>query len=225
MWQMFIAVGLVLASVSPAVAQEEAVTSFYLVPRFGDGLTPRTAFRPKYFVDATGRSLIASGQFVNIPYGLEPVVLVVANTTDAEHAAISANLDVLAFPRATDDPVSAIELNELQSRLEALKFPAQWITTSLSRRRVLRTVLQLCQFFTRYAVLESGTPFAGGATLTTRFNQLTVAQREAIQRVATNFGIDASGMGGATTLASALKTIADQMPVPRIVGDGIDEAM
>lgn len=199
---------------------------FYLVPRIGDGLTPRTAYKAKYFQDATtGASLIESGQFINLNYGPEPFYFVLANTTETEHNTISANGDAMAFPRGTDDPVSVIELNALRQRLEEMRFPAQWVTTSNTRRQVLRVIVQLCQFASRFRIMEGEGAMVGGATLNTRMNQLTAGQRQALERVADSFGLDSSGIGSTTTIGEALKLLADQMPIPRITGEGIDETI
>jgi hypothetical protein len=229
-----------------AQAQEVSVR-FYLVPKIGDGLTPNTGFRPKYVADlivdtSTGnfysskqaaatagvsiaamKPLVWEGQY----YGLEPVYLVAADVTAAQHASIAANVDVIVIPQNLDNTISLTALSTVQQKLEDLHIPAGWVTTDHTYRDVLRVVRRAFQFFARMWVLQAEqgqTPtalFTGAVTLDTRMNQLTAAQRQALTETCASFNIDTSWVLNTTTLRQLLKGIADRLPGLPMKGEAL----
>lgn len=194
-----------------AEAQDEMSVRMYIVPKIGDGLTPNTAFAPKYIVDLQN----AQGQLIRFnarDYGMEPVFLVAAEVTNAQHTALAANVDVVTVPQNLDALINLTALATVQQRLEDLRIPAGWVTTSHTYRDVMRITGRVMQFFGRFQVRHLRTLFEAGITLDTRMNEMTQVQRDRIADVMASFGIDASWVTNTTTLRALLKGIADRLP-------------
>lgn len=194
-----------------AFAQELSVR-FYLVPRVGVG-TSQNPFRPKYVKQdelIAGTSL--QGRWSAMDYGTENVFLLGVDITPAEHAALSAQSDVLAFPNALDDNVSALALTAVQTNLEALKLPGSWVTTNHTYRQILRAVAKLIVVAQRYAGLHGVPLFEDGITLDSRWNQLSNAQQDRLRAVADSLELDRSGITATMTLRTILRQVADQLP-------------
>lgn len=185
---------------------------FYLVPKVGDGLTPFSAFRPKYTdPDDLGAGWNLAGRWQALDYGSEASFLMAADVTGAEHTSLSAQTDVLAVPPALDNNVSAIALATVRSKLEAANLPGSWVTTSHTYRQVLRTVRRAITLVQRYRGLH-GLPLFDGVTLATQWNQLTQAQKDRFRAAADDLGLDYSAVTNDMTLRQILKLVADQLP-------------
>lgn len=208
--------------VSPIAAQETEMRA-YLVPKLGDGsmLNP---FRAKYVVkgptDQASSILITSPSKQGYDYENEPVLFVVADATVAEHSAMSAQPDVVALPANLDANIAAAALPAVQQKLEALKFPSNWVTTEHTYRQVLQVVARLCTFSQWWQGMFPGQRmFPVGTTLDTRINQMPSSWRQQWQAVAAAHGIDLSGIAGTVTLRVALRQIVPQIPVVTLLGE------
>jgi len=207
---LFTLVALFLAA---PLVEAQTEMRFYLLPKIGDGLSVATAFRPKY---VSGGGI--AGTYTSMDYGAEDLMLVAANVTPAEHTAIAANVDVLAVPANLDANVSALALTTIQDELEAANLPADWVTTELTYRQVLKGVATLVLINQRYQGLF-GRLFTTGITLDLRWNELTVQMRANLKAVADSFmpPLDTSAVTNTTTLRHMLKIVADQLP-PVVLG-------
>lgn len=196
-----VALFVLVASVS--FAQEVVELRFYIVPKTGDGLTPATAFRPKYFEGISTS---------NRDYGLENTFLVGADVTPAQHTLIASNLDVIAIPQNINAPIGLTALQTVKDKLEALHVPAHWVTTEHTYRQVIAAVGRLFLFMGRFHARQARTFFESGVTLDLRLNQLTQTQREALEDAAISLGLDLSRITQTTTIRQAFKALLDQMP-------------
>jgi hypothetical protein len=216
MRRLILAAAFLLAVASTAGAE----VRFYFVPKIGDGLSRATAFRPKY-TDAG--SLGVGLDLVNWSaqdYGAENVMVLGCDVTAEQHTALSAQADVLAVPANLDSTISALALTSIQNKLEAVHLPSEWVTTSMTYRQALRTLIKIVQFASRYqAVTGNQWLFVGGVTLDTRFNQLTQAVRQNLRDVAASLNLDTSGITGTMTLRQILRLIADQLPGFSMAGE------
>jgi hypothetical protein len=184
---------------------------FYLVPVVGTGFSGDRR-RPKYFATDAGLPAIADSagaQFMD--YGDEPVMLVCANTTGAEHAAIVANADVASAPLDLTQTIGA-NLGTVQARLEAFHIPADWITAGMTYKTTLRWVTRLFFLHQRFQGLKGGRFFPSGITLDSQVGDLTAAQRQKFQAAIASLNLDAGGVTLTTTIRAALKQLADQLP-------------
>lgn len=202
-----LAVVLSLVAVS-AFAQSEM--RYYVVPKIGDGLTPPTAFRPKYTDPGSLGAGWNVGPWSAMDYGLENVELVALNLDASQHSTLAAQTDVLSVPSPITNTVSALALNTVQTKLEAGNIPADWVTTAFTYRQVLSRVMRIVQFMQRFHGMF-GRLFAGGATLDTRINQLPVNARTALATAAQSLGADTSSITGTTLIRQALVIVADQL--------------
>lgn len=184
----------------------------YLVPKIGDGLTPFSAFRPKYTdPDSVQAGWNISGRWQAMDYGPENAFLLIADTTNAEHTALSSQVDVLAVPNFNSQ-VASLAVSTIQSKLESANLPAEWVNNTLTYRQVIRRVRRIITFMQRYFGIHRESAFAGGLTLDTRINQIPQARRQRLAATAQDLGLDTSGISGTTTIRQALRILADQLP-------------
>lgn len=175
---------------------------------------------PKYFA-APGQTAIAGLEglsFTGSDFGLEPVMMVVADVTPSQHTVLSTQSDVLALPADTTQLISAIALPTVTSSLEALKLPATWVTTANTYQQVLHVVLAIFQFAGRFQTLTGLSPFGGGFTLNSTISQLPAAARNGLTATAVDMGLSTAGVTGATTIRVMLLNVANQLPAYTIGG-------
>lgn len=134
--------------------------------------------------------------------------LVAADTSDAQHALLVAQTDVIAVPGLDTNIPNATVRNRVRNLLEAGNIPGSWVNTGMSYRTVIRTVLGIFRFHGRF-VSKGGRVFAGGVTLDTTISQLPAQAVTRLQEAATELGIDYSWVTGTTTMRQLLKGMAD----------------
>lgn len=200
-------------------AQEVPVLRFYVVPKIGTGAF-HDGFRPKY----TRRDELGPGWQIDLwagmDYGFEPVFLLAATVTAAQHTTLAAQTDVLSVPVPLDDNVSAVALPKVQTSLEAMMIPGNWVTTTHTYRDVLRAVVKVIGFMQRYqGLFPSNLVFESGITLDTRWNQLTAAQRDRLVQVGASLALDTSGIVNTMTLRQILILVSNQLAGATIQGE------
>lgn len=196
--------------------------AFALVPKIGDGLSPLTAFKPKYTTPgALGAGLDLVGwQAMN--YGLEDVFLLkVPGLTAEQRAALQSQPDAMVVPQNLDSQVSSLALTGLKSKLESVNLPAHWITADMTYRQVVRGFRRAITFMQRWRGLFGVRLFGGGVTLDTRLNQLTAQQRQRLSAVADDLGLDRTQVTNTMTIRQVLKLLADQLPDIELGGETI----
>lgn len=151
-------------------------------------------------------------------YGFEPVCLVgVENISAANHTAVVANGDVTALPADLTQQIGA-QLTLVQNALAGLNIPENWVQSTHTYLQVLRVVALVFQFSQRLnSTLPNVRLFDTGITLATRVNQLPSNVRTALSDAATSLGFNTAGLGGNTTLRTALKNMADQFSSIEVV--------
>jgi len=178
------------------------VIRWYVLPLVGAG-TDDDPRRPAYVAD-TGAA------WAGMDYGAEPIMLVRANVSSAQHAAIAANADVIAVPADLDAAIGGT-LATAQARLEAVQIPADWMTAGMTWRQALRGVAAVFQLGQRLNGLGlAARLFGGGITLSTTFGELSANVRTRLAAMADSFGFDRSAVAAGTTLRQALRGLAVQ---------------
>ena len=179
---------------------------FYLVPKDGDGLTHFTAIRPKYIADAI------VGPWQAMDYGQEDWMLVAADVTPTEHSTIAANADVVAVPANLNNTVGA-QLGTVQSKLEAANIPADWVTSGMTYRIVLKWTIRIILLMQRFHGLDGAAArfFNSGLTLDSTVSDLPVAVRQRLAAAAARWNLDITGITGSTTIRAALRYLGQQM--------------
>jgi hypothetical protein len=143
-------------------------------------------------------------------YLLEDVGLIAADVTTAQHSIVAAQTDVIALPVNLDVTLNAGAVNAAQAALEGWNVPANWVTTGMTYRQVVRTVVRMWRFHARMVAMSNGRLFDGTVTLSTALASLPLAARNRLKSVADSYGLDYSGVTNATTVRQLLKAMADQ---------------
>jgi hypothetical protein len=176
-------------------------TQLYVMPITGTG-TGADPRRPKY-----ADTDLAGTDWSAMDFGNEPVVLVATET----NAALGAEVDVTTIPLNLDQNLTAGAVTTVQNKLEAFNIPADWVSTSLTYRQVVRRVCLGFQLWQRCQGLGLTTLFTGGVTLSTTFGSLPVGVRTTLQNAAVSLGLNTSSLTGASTIRQIINAIVPQM--------------
>lgn len=153
-------------------------------------------------------------------FGNEGTMLVCADTDAATHATFAALPRVIQLPEDLDQKLTGVAT--LRTALEARNIPAHWITTSLTYRQALRGLIGIFQFAQVYHAQTRRRLFQDSVRLTTRMNQIPLAERNRLSEVAAKTGLDTSGVTGTTTVRQLLKLLGDQwLQRPTPLGRGV----
>lgn len=179
---------------------------FYIVPIVGSGQGFSAINAPAYIVSAGGLVL------QNINYGGEPNSLVMADVTNAQNTTITANNDVIAIPANIENNVGVGAVTAVQTALESINIPGDWVTTAFTYRDILKFVGGLFFFAQRYYGLFGLRLFRGGVTLSTKFSDLPTNERQRLIDCASSLAYDTSALSGTSTIKQILRTIGLQWP-------------
>lgn len=176
----------------------------YLLPVAGDGIS-QGGFFPKYLT-------AIAGSWQQLDYGQELWTLVSADVTNAEQTSISANADVTAVPANLDQQVGGA-LATVQAKLEAANLPADWVTSGMTYRTVLKWSIRLMLLMQRFHGLDTAADrfFASGLTLDSTIGDIPTTPRQRVNTAATSFGLDTSSLTLATPIRTAFRVLAQQM--------------
>lgn len=181
---------------------------FYLVPETTFVLGGQTQRWPKYFTPD-----VWSGNASFQDFGAEPVFLVGADVTNAQHTALGANADVSAAPANLASTVGA-NLATLQATLTGFKIPNSWITSGMTWATVLRWVFRICYLMQRFQRFGK---FFDTLNLDSTVSQLSQTKRDRLNQAAQSIGLDTSGITGAMTIQQALINLGNQITVPATI--------
>ena len=184
----------------------------YVLPMVETLIGAITYRAPKYIGGRNNTTLagLENLSYACMPYGMQPVCLLIADVTVAQHNLLTANSDVLAAPQNIDNNLNAGAVTTVKNLLESLHIPAGWVTTSHTYRQVLRLVGWLFQFMQRVHGIFPEKLFAAPNTLATTYGELSPGMQSALLQAAQSFAFDTSGLQSSTTLRVILKNLADQ---------------
>lgn len=187
---------------------------YYLVPKIGTGslATPASPdpFRPKYFDGLVYTAL-------DYVQGSGFCMLVACDTTAPQHTAIVANADAVAAPTDLAQTIGA-NLATVQAALASFSIPAAWVTSAMTYAVLVRWIARLFMVARAVHGQSGGRLLPAGVTLASTLGDLTAGQRTALTNAAQSLGCSTTGITLATTLAAALKIVADQITLPVFVG-------
>lgn len=184
---------------------------FYLVPKVA--LTPVLLGSGPRYIASLGVTYAA------MDYGFDPTYLVGAEVTAGQHTALAAEPDVTTIPLNLDNTITAAALPQVEAALEALQIPAGWVTTAHTYREVLSIVGRLFRFMGVFRKRQLRSFFESGVTLNLRINELTQAQRDALEDAAVTQELSSASITGTTLVRQALKIWIDQMPGFTLFGE------
>jgi len=169
--------------------------SFFIVPIVGTG-TRADPFVPKYIP-----ALAVEWQWRDMPRNWG---IVWANATPAQEATVGANADAIVVPPLDD----TIALTATQNALEALNVPAQWLTSGMTYRTVLRVIVGMASFAERCDGMGLQLTLAGNLDKT--LGQFSVQTRNILAAASDSLGLDRSSITGSTTVREVLRIMGQQ---------------
>lgn len=150
-----------------------------------DGSISRGA---KYFRWQKGGTGIVC-PFAMTDYGSINEAIVVADISDVDHAALSANSDVYSFPVGLDATMTVTERSAANTFFETVGIPGDWLAQGDTFRSVLRTVTQMFLYIICVTALM-GYPVdpTAGLTLNTQYRNIPNPLHDALHTGATSLG-------------------------------------
>lgn len=184
---------------------------FYIIPEIGTGLDGDDR-RPKY----VGPEATPHIDWNGMQYANEAIYLVRANVSAAEHTSISGQADVLSAPENLQDTVGGALAN-LQSKLEAVNIPANWVTSGMTYATVIRWIAKLFWVLCRFQGMHFGT-FFESEDLDTLVSAIPAQKRSNLNLAAQSLGLNTGDIQGTDTLRVALKKLTDQVTTDMLIG-------
>lgn len=178
---------------------------FYLVPETTFVLGGQTQRGPKYFTPD-----VWSGNMSAQDFGAEPVFLVGADVTNAQHTTLVANSDVLAAPLNLSNNVGA-NLATVQAAYAARNIPYSWIDVGMTWATVLRWTWRIFLLWHR---LQAFGRFFEELNLDATVGSFTQTKRTHLNNAAQSMGLDTSSITLAMTVQQALIILGNQIAVP-----------
>lgn len=200
----------------------------YLVPveTSADGL----ARGPKYFRwgrDPDPPALMSGVSWSMMPFGFEPTALLAADLTAGQVTTMGGLSDVTKIPSNLDNTLGA-NLATVQAALEALKIPADMLSSGNTYRQVVRGVIAIFSVAQRFKKLRNLPPsdagsrlFPAGITFDTTLGDLSQNVRQDLQQAANDLGYDYTGLTLTSSLREVLKKLAAQTAPVEMLGMGI----
>jgi hypothetical protein len=201
--------GFLVAQVVPqqiVTAQEDTDVRFYIMPIMVVNETYRGPKYLKWRLNPEGIDCLWSMK----DYGLINAALVAADVTQAQHEALVAEPDVAAAPVDIDQNINEIAIPQVQAVMEALRIPADWITSEYTYRDILRMIGGLFMFAQRYHGMHNEQLIDNTDQLDLRWNQIPLARRQKIIATADELGYDYSEVQNTWLVRRILKHLGNQ---------------
>jgi hypothetical protein len=161
--------------------------------------------------DATGASCPAGFEtlpYVSMDYGREDLFIVIADTTVPQNNTLKSNAGVFVCPDVITTNLSAGDVTVLVGQLGARRMPTGWVTTAITYKDVLTTIVKFCHVMQK---LVSGRTTAQiRAVIDSNIENLTAAQKGVLQ--STLGPLVDTPLPTSGPVKTALKTIVDGLP-------------
>ncbi len=159
-------------------------------------------------------------QWAAMDYGVEPVFFVGAfDISAAQHQTLTGHNGVQAIPpgavtNTNLDAAVGSALAPVQTALERLMIPADWVTTSTTWRAVLAACLRMSQFMQRLHGLYNANLSGRTARLDIRMSNLPADFQQALLSTVNSFGWDAQVVAPDWTMRRFLAWAGAQFTAP-----------
>ena len=147
-----------------------------------------------------------------VTYLNEDVAILAADATSAQHSALEAQASVVAIPLNADSNVGGAAANRVRNELDALNVPADWVRSNDTWRSVIRRLLRIFSVYRRIAGELGPDKLFGGRSKSSRMDALPARVRTGLERALDSMGLDRSLITDATTIETALRDVAEQLP-------------
>jgi len=145
-----------------------------------------------------------------IYFGDHDYCLVNYDVTPEQHTTLNAYADVIALPTNLDNTPSLAIVNAVQTKIENAGYPADWITTSLTYKQILKRFLSIAlvqQSFFGYARIKLKN---SGYTLNTQFNELPLNIRQKLIDSARSRNLYTDNLTASSTLREIWNELSSQ---------------
>ena len=153
---------------------------------------------------------MAAPNWGRVRYGDDMLCVASVDISPAEHAVLVAHSDVLSLPENLNSNMSAGAVAQAQTKLEALRVPADWVSTSFTYKQFVHRVAAIFLFAQRFRGHAKELLFSAGVTLNTQFNELPQAKRIKLKEAAESMNLDTSSLTATSTIRQILKAMAVQ---------------
>lgn len=190
---------------------------FYLIPMEKYRTTRGIGRHPRYLSDYKGLG------WSNVTYGNSMVGLVAVDNPSAEdHDRLTRHGDVFAFPADLDTRPSPAEAKALDSYLDNIIAPADWVTPEMSYREILRVILGMFFYAQRYAGVSGFKDlFGDGVGMDTKVMDLPDKARLDMITAAKSLWLDDDHIAGDSTMREALLSLASEMASEPVTVAGV----
>lgn len=145
-----------------------------------------------------------------IYFGDHDYCLVNYDVTPAQHNILDAYTDVIALPTNIDGTPSTAIVTAVQTKIENAGYPADWITTSLTYRQILKRLLSLALVHQRFFGHARIKLKAAGYTLNTQFNELPLIVRQRMIAAAQSQELYTTNLTASSTLREIWNELSSQ---------------
>lgn len=172
----------------------------------------RGGYYPKY-LPGTGVAWAGIRWFGTDP----PSYLIMADVTTGQDTQLGLQSDVISLPELANlDNQIGGALSQVQTKLEALNLPSEWVTSTFTYRQIIR-LITAAMFLSQRARRLMGTTdpdgwnlFPAGMTLATRVNQLSPKRRQVLTQTLADLGVDTSNLDNASPMRAVIREVAQQ---------------
>ena len=182
-------------------------TRLYLMPAVTETINGRLTKHPKYAMTPG----LGGSQFMD--FGAEGFFLCAVDLDDTAHALIAANADVISINVANlETQLGAVWATAVTTKLESVNCPADWITSVMSHRDSLKTIVRMFLFLQalQNQLGLTGSFFVGGVNLDRTVSFFSAATRQKLRDALTQLGIETSWVVNTTTVRQLMKGCADR---------------
>ncbi len=157
-------------------------------------------YRPKYF--ATESNWTATD------YGSEPIMLVCSDLSEADHAILVAQPDVIPLPNY-EDKFTTPQMNRLNTWCENNGIPSDKFNANMTCAEILRTMIKIWKFHQRMNGLGVENIFANNKNQERLIGSLPAQMRQNLQAAIVSFNWDPQYLRNDLTLRDVVKQVAD----------------
>lgn len=149
-------------------------------------------------------------QYGSLDYGKLNHALVAADVTPAQHAAIIANTDVIAFNANLDAQVGGGSgLNNLRDALEVVILPGNWVNSNTTWREVARAIAGVMLFGQKHEALWDEELIPNRAALSLTWSAISPDRRNRILTTGKELNYDMSFITNNMTVRAILRELAN----------------
>lgn len=183
---------------------------YYVMPIITVPVGDRLVRIPKYIFHEGNEGGVAVQLWSPMDYGLIDACIVACMLTQEQHEILVAEPDCVAAPEILDNAISEIAIPKVQQVLEALRIPADWVTSAYTYRQILRMMAGLFQFAQRHHGLHNEALIDNVDQLDITWSVIPADRKARILQTADSLGYVYTDVTSTWTVRRILKYLGDQ---------------